>query len=198
MTDYNNHSIDARDLIARLNSLKSNTPDHGGQTLAPNTTIAMRGRPRTPSPSSTTRSSFSLSQHPPFARSPTTSTLSTIDSGMRGGPSTRTFHTTAEIAPGGFSKPRVPLRSQRNQSTNAHHFPAESDNDSPAATTQTQKEKEYPEFRPYGRHANQWLFNDFSITDAVSKGVKRVFQSARDRQHRGEGESSDWFEKRDK
>lgn len=44
------------------------------------------------------------------------------------------------------------------------------------------------EFKYYGRHGNQWLFNDFSVTDAVAKGFKRVF---------GKGEErGDWFEDR--
>ena len=31
------------------------------------------------------------------------------------------------------------------------------------------------EFQYYGRHSNQWLFNDFSITGAVRKGFGKVF-----------------------
>ena len=31
------------------------------------------------------------------------------------------------------------------------------------------------EFQYYGRHSNQWLFNDFSVSGAVRKGFGKVF-----------------------
>jgi hypothetical protein len=51
------------------------------------------------------------------------------------------------------------------------------------------KAKQDPNFKYYGRHGNQWLFNDFSVTGAVSKGFRKVFR----RESENEG---DWYEKR--
>ncbi|KAF1960333.1 hypothetical protein CC80DRAFT_390656, partial [Byssothecium circinans] len=61
---------------------------------------------------------------------------------------------SAEVGRGEFSKPRVPRRRVSNESS---------------------KSEGAGEFRYYGRHANTWLFNDFSITDSVKKGWGKVF-----------------------
>jgi hypothetical protein len=42
------------------------------------------------------------------------------------------------------------------------------------------------EFQYYGRHSNQWLFNDFSVSEAVRKGFGKVF-----RRDGGDGGDSD-------
>jgi hypothetical protein len=60
--------------------------------------------------------------------------------------------------------PRVPKRSRRN--TNGSVRSSRSDE---------KKKKNTFEAHAYGRHSNQWLFNDFSITDAVKKGYGKVF-----------------------
>jgi hypothetical protein len=52
---------------------------------------------------------------------------------------------------------------------------------------ETRSESGTEDFRYYGRHGNQWLFNDFSITDSIRKGWGRVF---------GKRDEEDWFEKR--
>ncbi|USP76558.1 hypothetical protein yc1106_03832 [Curvularia clavata] len=87
------------------------------------------------------------------------------------------------LAPGAFSKPRVPRRSRRDTSASV-----KSASSSASGNRRTRSEGEQqPEFRYYGRHGNQWLFNDFSFTGAVAKGVRRVFS--------GSG-GKDWYEER--
>jgi hypothetical protein len=54
---------------------------------------------------------------------------------------------TVQVQQGEFSKPRIRRRRESNESA-----------------------KSQKEFQYYGRHANSWLFNDFSITDSVRKG----------------------------
>ncbi|OAL48658.1 hypothetical protein IQ07DRAFT_645434 [Pyrenochaeta sp. DS3sAY3a] len=125
-----------------------------------------------------------LSQLPRFTKSATMSTTDSADSqasrfssGLRvthATPSARTHRESVEVAPGEFSKPRVAKRSRRGTNSSARSSKSEG--------------AEKPEFKYYGRHGNQWLFNDFSVTDAVSKGFKKVFGK--------EGESGDWYENR--
>jgi hypothetical protein len=103
----------------------------------------------------------------------TTSSSGSDFSRLHATPQTKTYHESVEVGVGEFSKPRVKQRSRR--STNR--------------STASENGKE--EFRYYGRHANQWLFNDFSVTDAVRKGWARVFGKEKD----GRGEE-DWYEKR--
>ncbi len=94
---------------------------------------------------------------------------------MRAEPSVRTHAESVGVGPGEFSKPRVPMRSRR-------------DTSSSVGSGNTAKSEEHREFKYYGRHSNQWLFNDFSVTDAVSKGFKRVFSKDNSRK--------DWYEDR--
>lgn len=75
---------------------------------------------------------------------------------------------------GEFSKPRVNKRSRRNTTSSGY-----SARSAPPAND---------DFRYYGRHGNQWLFNDFSITESIKKGWGKVF--------RREDEERDWLEKR--
>jgi hypothetical protein len=110
---------------------------------------------------------------PKFTKS---STMSTTDSSgsdlsqqLHAVPTARTNRESVEVAQGAFSKPRVPERSRRYTSASAKSARSDS-------------------FRYYGRHGNQWLFNDFSVTESVKKGWGRVF---------GKDESGgDWYEKR--
>jgi hypothetical protein len=83
-------------------------------------------------------------------------------------PQTKTHRESVEIGVGEFSKPRVNQRSRRD-------------------TNGSNKSERNEEFRYYGRHANQWLFNDFSVTDSIRKGWGKVF---------GKEEEGDWYEKR--
>jgi hypothetical protein len=89
-------------------------------------------------------------------------------------PRTTTNRESVEIGAGGFSKPRVNKRSRR-------------DTGSSARSRSEGAGEGGEDFRYYGRHANQWLFNDFSVTDSIKKGWGKVF---------GKEEERDWLEKR--
>jgi hypothetical protein len=111
---------------------------------------------------------------PKFTKS---STMSTTDSSgseisqvhlARAVPKTRTNRESVEIGAGEFSKPRVNKRSRRD--TNA------------SARSESGKE----DFRYYGRHSNQWLFNDFSVTESIKKGWGKMFSK----------DEGDWYENR--
>ena len=72
------------------------------------------------------------------------------------------------------------------------HSQYQSPGQSPSRRKNAGKEEEESEemvFKYYGRHGNQWLFNDFSVTDAVGRRVRRVFSK-----EKGE---EDWFERRE-
>jgi hypothetical protein len=81
------------------------------------------------------------------------------------------------VVQGEFSKPRINKRSRR-------------DTQSSVGSNRSDKGEEQKAFKYYGRHSNQWLFNDFSVTDAVSKGFKKVFSK--------ENSGKDWYEDRDR
>ncbi|KAH7401650.1 hypothetical protein BKA66DRAFT_405925 [Pyrenochaeta sp. MPI-SDFR-AT-0127] len=98
---------------------------------------------------------------------------------MRAEPSASTQRASVEVPVGEFSKPRINKRSRRDTQSSARSEGSK--------TTKSTRERE---FQYYGRHGNQWLFNDFSVTDAVSKGFKKVFGKDND--------SGDWYENRDR
>ncbi|KAJ4334512.1 hypothetical protein N0V87_006840 [Didymella glomerata] len=107
---------------------------------------------------------------PRFTKSSTmssTSTGSTQFSGLHSYPSRALHRKDVEVSPGEFSMPRAPKRSRRG--TNSSHRSSKSEG------TSGKKKSNSFEAHAYGRHSNQWLFNDFSITDAVKKGYGRVF-----------------------
>lgn len=87
-------------------------------------------------------------------------------------PHTKTHRASAEIGVGEFSKPRVPKRSRRGTQS----------------STRSEGSAAGDDFRYYGRHSNQWLFNDFSVTESIKKGWGRVF---------GKEDKGDWYERRD-
>ncbi|KAI0625053.1 hypothetical protein Ptr902_04780 [Pyrenophora tritici-repentis] len=174
MTDYNKHAINAQDLTSRLRSLQqttfnanttaNNTNNINGETSPYPTMSQRRARP-----------SVDSTSMPRITKSATTSTTCTAStnssrytttSNLRASPSARTHPESVGVAPGDFSKPRVHRRSRRVSSEPPDVIP----------------------FKYYGRHSNQWLFNDFSVTDAVSKGWRKVFG-------RDEG-GRDWYEDR--
>ncbi|KAH3917257.1 hypothetical protein HBH56_054520 [Parastagonospora nodorum] len=109
-------------------------------------------------------SSFEL---PKFSKSSTMSTMSSSGSDFitPAVPRTKTSRESAEVGIGEFSKPRVNERSRRDSA----------------------KIEGNDDFRYYGRHANQWLFNDFSVTESIKKGWGKVF---------GKENEGDWYEKR--
>lgn len=84
---------------------------------------------------------------------------------------------SAQVGVGEFTKPRIGKRNRR-------------DTHGSARSSRSDGEAKDMEFKYYGRHSNQWLFNDFSVTDAVAKGFKRAF--GRDRA------DGDWYENREK
>ncbi|KAF3007573.1 hypothetical protein E8E13_007285 [Curvularia kusanoi] len=154
------HSIDARDLSSRLSRLAQNdttTINHGSNTDR-TTDSGTRGVSR----------ATSLDSLPRFTKSPTmssTSTTSTRFSGLHSHPSRALHRKDVEVSAGEFSMPRVPKRSRR--ATDASR---ESEK-----TERKRKERNSFEAHAYGRHSNQWLFNDFSFTDAVRRGCGKVF-----------------------
>jgi len=85
---------------------------------------------------------------------------------MRSVPSVRTSDAQAEVSHGEFSKPRSRRRGERRISV--------------GSARSTKSTKSTAEFQYYGRHANSWLFNDFSVTDSVKKGWGKVFPSKGD------------------
>lgn len=170
MTDSSHHQpIDARALHSRLAVIantNTETNDHG----------STQRRLRPSLDSTNTR---------PFTKSSTISTFdshtSSTSSRLHALPSSRLHPESVGIAPGDFSKPRVPKRSRR------HTMESSS---SSTSGSHARKEREEPaQFKYYGRHGNQWLFNDFSVTGAVAKGFRRVF---------GNKEGRDWYEDRER
>jgi len=182
MTDYNKQPIDAQDLTSRLRSLQQHQPSSTSTGTNTNTNIneeapttssyypIMSQRRSRPSIDSTTMPRITKS-----ATMSTTCTNSTQSSrysgGLRAEPSARVYAESVGVAQGDFSKPRVHKRSRRD-------------------TRDSGRSEQAMAFKYYGRHSNQWLFNDFSVSDAVSKGWRKVF--AKD-----EG-SKDWYEDRER
>jgi len=115
------------------------------------------------------RTSSSSFTKPTFSKS---STMSSTDT-SRSTPCTKASREYAEVGVGEFSKPRINERSRRNTGGSGKSVRSEGASE---------------EFRYYGRHGNQWLFNDFSVTDAVRKGWGKM--------RAGREDERDWFEKR--
>lgn len=204
MTDYNNNqSIEFRDLNSGLtfaeNQSTTNSNNNNISTTATTTNkhgdttahaIHAERCPRSPSIDSAIM--------PRFTKSSTISTTDTNDTsassqasqyhqhynnGLRIAhtePSSKTYPESVGVAAGDFSKPRINKRSRRNTSSSS------------GSGRSARSEDKQQEFKYYGRHGNQWLFNDFSITEAVSKGFRRVFSGGR------EGGAKDWYEDRDR
>lgn len=158
-----NHHIDARDLSSRLNRIAQNeSTSNDGTAHGTNTMPANRRVTRT----------TSFDSLPRFTKSSTmssTSTGSTQFSGLHSYPSRALHRKDVEVSPGEFSMPRVPKRSRRdtNASQESHR----------SSKSDGKKKSNSFEAHAYGRHSNQWLFNDFSIRDAVKKGYGKVFGS---------------------
>lgn len=153
-----NHRIDARDLSSRLHRIAQNdvlpTHDstHDTDTMSGNRRVAR---------------TTSFDSLPRFTKSSTmssTSTGSTQFSGLHSYPSRTLHRKDVEVSPGEFSMPRVPKRSRRG-----------TDGSRRSSRSEGKKKSNSFEAHAYGRHSNQWLFNDFSITDAVKKGYGKVF-----------------------
>jgi hypothetical protein len=164
MTDHYTTSINARDLTSRLNQVETQSSNA--------TPGASNMSPRSRSHRASSLDSYPL---PSFSKS---STMSTTDSGSSGHlhitpavPRIKAHRESVEVGVGEFSKPRVNKRSRRDTGASAK---SEGGNE---------------DFRYYGRHGNQWLFNDFSVTESIKKGWGKMFRKD------GE-EQGDWYEKR--
>jgi hypothetical protein len=148
MTDHYTNPINARALTSRLTQVETDTKTCNDITDSSTTMSNGPGRSRA--------SSFEL---PKFSKSSTMSTMSSSGSGSDfitpAVPRTKTNRESVEIGVGEFSKPRVNKRSRRD-------------------TIESTKSESKDDFRYYGRHANQWLFNDFSVTDSIKEiGLRR-------------------------
>ncbi|KAF2834019.1 hypothetical protein CC86DRAFT_365754 [Ophiobolus disseminans] len=167
MTNHHTTPINARDLSSKLNALsplETQTNDTDNNNMSDGSR-----RPRT--------SSLSSFQMPQFSKSSTMSSTESSSSDYsqlrvtHAVPKTKTNRESVEVGVGEFSKPRVNKRSRRDSVKSSRSAGANED------------------FRYYGRHGNQWLFNDFSVTDSVKKGWGRVFG-------RDDGVERDWYEDR--
>ncbi|PVI07956.1 hypothetical protein DM02DRAFT_608559 [Periconia macrospinosa] len=168
MKDQQQYSkpVSPRDLSTRLRRIKkSNSFPNDGDAIARFSHRQRTGTSSSSSSSNTASNSMDISRLPAFTKSATTSTSGSDESNgvgrlrvMRTEPLTRTQLQSVEIAPGNFSKPRLEgARKRRAKSS----------------SSTTSKD----EFQYYGRHANSWLFNDFSISGTVRKGFGKVFSS---------------------
>lgn len=149
---HDHHKIarpDIQDWIASVDeSSDSRTTSNNGYSIS--------RHPGMPGPRATSFDGTALPR-PPTLRS--TQTMSSTDSkdGVRF-QITRPYATSsmhgesAEVGAGEFSKPQI-----------RRHRPSH------------ESSKSQKEFQYYGRHANSWLFNDFSVKDTVKKGWGKVF-----------------------
>ncbi|KAK7190856.1 hypothetical protein PSPO01_03019 [Paraphaeosphaeria sporulosa] len=161
MKDHYDYAVDPRDLTKRLNRIQKShsTPNDGDRKPLPSHSQSSP-RPLTLSQTSPDSPTASLSQLPTFRKSATmstTSSASTQFSGMRACSSAHESKASAEVRRGDFSKPRAGSARRRYSGG-------------------SEGAKSVPEFQYYGRHANSWLFNDWSLSDSVKKGWGRVFK----------------------
>lgn len=191
MKDQYNNNIDSADLTKRLKRIqKSHSVPNDGDCTSPNhpqlcfthanTNVDVSRLPRLGRTPSTTSSSTDQDT-PSVAFSKSTTTTSTASDPvsrlhvLRSLPSTRSSKASAEVSQGEFSKPRVHERHRRDRRrVRSEHYSSGRD------YTRRQSDSDAPQFQYYGRHANSWLFNDFSVTGAVRKGFGKVF--GRDRE----------------
>jgi hypothetical protein len=158
MNDYTTHpKLDSQDLTSRLHRIqKSSSAANDGDPIS---RITRTGTDETTS--SNDSASMVVSRHPTLRKTKTSlSAGSNRVSGFEVLPPIRTSATdkeSVEVDVGEFSKPRVKRRRGSNESSKSHK-----------------------EFQYYGRHANSWLFNDFSISGHVKKGWEKVFSSKSD------------------
>ncbi|KAF1973208.1 hypothetical protein BU23DRAFT_554492 [Bimuria novae-zelandiae CBS 107.79] len=153
MKDHYNNAVDPRDLTTRLNRIqKSHSSSNDGDSISRLPRFSRAG-------TSSSETSSTMSRLPTFhiCKSATMSITASDETHVsrfeisRGVPVVRECTQTIEVGRGGFSKPS--LRRRRESSESA---------------------KSTPEFQYYGRHANTWLFNDFSVTESVRKGWGRI------------------------
>lgn len=154
MKDHSANVIDPRDLTSRLIHIeKSPSTPNDGDSISRLPRMSRAGT------ASFDGSSAVYASLPTFGTSTTSSTVASDPVSrlevMRTVPLSSTYSEPVEVGQGDFSKPRIRRRRASNESAKS------------ARTV--------PEFQYYGRHANSWLFNDFSITDSVKKGWGKIF-----------------------
>lgn len=153
MNDYTTHpKLDSQDLTSRLQRVqRSNSVANDGDLVS---RITRTGTDETTS--SGDSASVVFSRLPGFRKAKTSSPAG--NNGVSGIEVVRTIPTSAtnresvEVDAGEFSKPTIRRRRASDESSKSHK-----------------------EFQYYGRHANSWLFNDFSISEKVKKGWVKVF-----------------------
>ncbi|KAF2709337.1 hypothetical protein K504DRAFT_272498 [Pleomassaria siparia CBS 279.74] len=158
MNDHNTtNQLDHRDINSRLDRIKKSEslPNNGDSVSR----IQQAGTPGTSGTSSFDDSDNSVfAELPAFCKSKTSSTTGSNEVSrlevMRSIPTPATNRESVEVEPGELSKPSIRRRRGTNDSSKSHK-----------------------EFQYYGRHANSWLFNDFSISGHVRKGWVKVFSS---------------------
>jgi hypothetical protein len=159
--------INPRDLSSRLAAVKkSHSFPSNGDSMSRGRRMSRVG---TTSSTTSSRDSITFSRLPVFSKSSTMSTTASDDSDLRierawgtGEPTADVQRHSAEVGQGQFSKPRAGERRRRERRES------------------NESAKTVPEFKYYGRHANDWLFNGFSISDSVKKGWGKVFSGKND------------------
>ncbi|KAF2269233.1 hypothetical protein CC78DRAFT_612685 [Lojkania enalia] len=154
MNDHNRHTttLDSQELKSRLEHIQKPTPiPYDGDPVSEFPRMSK-------SQTTTSDTTAVISKMPTFRKSQTASTSSTTDSNgvsklevVRAFPMSRISTEPIEVGVGEFSKPTIKRRRDSSGSSKSHK-----------------------EFQYYGRHANSWLFNDFSITDSVKRGWRAV------------------------
>jgi len=149
MKKHTTTQFNPKDLTTKLDRIKkSNSLPNDGDYISRVT--------RTGTDGTTSSADSVFSRLPAFRKSKTSSTTGSNEVSrlevVRTIPTSASCRASAEIGQGEFSKPSVRRRRGTNESTKSHK-----------------------EFQYYGRHANSWLFNDFSISDHIRKGWSKVF-----------------------
>lgn len=153
MNDYtSNPKLDCQDLTSRLQRVqRSSSVPNDGDCVA---RITRRGTGGTTSSVDSENTIFS--RLPAFRKSKTCSSVGSNDVSrlevVRTMPTSSINRESVEVEQGEFSKPSIQRRRASNESSKSHK-----------------------EFHYYGRHANSWLFNDFSVSEHVKKGWDKVF-----------------------
>ena len=182
------HPIDARDLEAQLSIITPSQSTRDGHRQCK--TSKTHQRPTSPS-------AEDFLAHAPRGRQSSRMGITTSRGTRKDSPSPPP-QTAAAAAHSNYTRsatyqhhhreasisPKPPTR--RSTASSAQSKASTSTSKSTSSSTRAQKEFHY-----YGRHTNQWLFNDFSVTDALARRARRVKDA-----FGGEKERRDWFEDR--
>jgi hypothetical protein len=153
MNDYTTHpKLDSQDLTSRPQRIRrSSSVANDGDLVS---RITRTGTDETTSSGDSANMVFS--RPPGFRKAKTTSSVGSNGVSrleiVRTIPTSGTNKESVEVDAGEFSKPTIRRRRASDESSKSHK-----------------------EFQYYGRHANSWLFNDFSISEHVKKRWGKVF-----------------------